>query len=302
MMENDRKIVGHIDQPVYYVQPFEGDEIDLVDLWIIATNYKKTFLVSAFVLVIVSLIAITIKFEPLFSFKSIVELESVASEFRFAESPASFITRVEFSILPRMLDQTTDEALLDRINSVKLSNPKDTNLILLDNVIPSDQEKEYADFHQKLIDEILANEDLRLLSVRQKIQTEILSTEQKINNLNVNLEVLERKFELRTASLKAEFDEPDRLLADLEKEIRVEKNPLRIELKLLSSRASALELQKEMLVPTIILQSAMSDKPEGRSRVKLTVLAVFMSLFLALFVTMGVVFSQKVKQRRAGEG
>ena len=105
--------------------------------------------------------------------------------------------------MPRMLDQTTDEALLDRINSVKLSNPKDTNLILLDNVIPSDQEKEYADFHQKLIDEILANEDLRLLSVRQKIQTEILSTEQKINNLNVNLEVLERKFELRTASLKS---------------------------------------------------------------------------------------------------
>lgn len=301
-MDKNGKMVGHIDQPVYYVQPFQGDEIDLVDLWIIATNYKKIFLVSAFVLVTFSLIAVTIKFTPAYPFKSILELRSVPGEIGFAKSSASLIARTELSILPRMKAQTTDESLLEKIDSVKLSNPTGTGLILVDNLVLSGQEKAYADFHQKLLDEIIAGEVQRLLPVRQKMQTESLLIVQRINNIKADLSVLDREFEVRTASINAQFEEPDQSLKDLEKKIRVEKSPLQIDMELLSSQLSEIELQKKMLLPSIVLQSVMSDEPKGLSIVVVFVLAIFMSLFLALFVTMGVIFSQKVKQRRAGEG
>ena len=300
-MDGNKREVMPVDQPVYYVQQAADDEIDLVDLWIALTAYGKSFMLTALVFSVIGIVAVGLLHHDKYPLRSIIDMDSLVNQVGFNDSPSALITRIKLGILPRLKLHAANEEFSAGIDALKFSVPKQTNMIVLESITNQQDIEFYTTIHGQLIDEVVRNLETRALSVKKSLQKEIALKETQINDLKRESVLLNQEIQDR-AAISNELQISDAGLDHLKNEVELRESVLQKEMKLIVSELSELELRLAGLVPNIVLQASISDERSGMSAKLAYVLVVFVSLFLSLFVTLGRIFAQKVKQRRAGEG
>ena len=303
-MGHDKNLEPLAPPPVYYVQPSESDEIDLVDLWITLSRHKKSFLTSALLLMAIGVLFVTLFYQEKYLLRSIIEIESVRIYDRpmQIDTPESIINRFEVAILPELVKSNLDNPVSGLLAATKASNPKDSKLVVIENKVPLSQQEIFTGFHDQLISEIFSDLDRKVSFAKNKLRTEIALNNNKIEEIRVNTKILDQELEERSSIIRQTSESPELLLRSLENEIAFKKQVIEKEIELLSSRVNQLLYELKHSGPRVLKRGSLAIKPSGLSRIGAYLLVIVGSLFLAFFVTVGVIFLQKVKQRRASEG
>jgi len=164
-------------QSVYpsYINAYSvDDEISLVDLWIALLKLKKVFIVSFVLLLAMGLIVVTLFKTDKYNMTSTisigqVKIDGVVSKL---QPPEAVLSKINISILPSSTRYTAENKNIS-IFKTNIKNPKNTNLIVIENRVNDGNQDVFTKFQQSIVDTVLA-EHLELSRVlNSKLQQEI---------------------------------------------------------------------------------------------------------------------------------
>lgn len=327
-------------QPIYpqYLSGYERqDEINLVDLWIALLAFKRVFLLSLFVLIVLGIIAVTLLIAPKHTMSTVLGIARYNDE--TIETPAAVINRINVLILPDL----TKKLIVDNKMGVfltKVSNPKDTNLILIENKVAKENEALFSEFQTEIglsvIDahRILLvdfNADLRRrISLEQGVgeleplsfndyinnyetgmQSSIELVKDRINELysnNRTIQSIANQSKIASLQLLVQMSDNNQKIADLiskqlmlEQELSMKFSGYNLEFMQKQKIIIDLEKQVQTELTRISGSGKLSLAPVGLSPNKAYVIVIFLSLFLAFAVTLIAMFRAKVLKRLSEE-
>jgi len=162
------------------------DEISLIDLWIAILRFKRIFLISFLVLLVLAVIVITVFKSNSYDMTTTLSIGQIekGDEIKELQSPSAVINRINISLLPKLTMETVEKHEIG-IFKTSVSNPKGTNLITIRNKVKDSKQELMAKF-QSMITEAILKEHLELsqvlnASMRQELESEKLALQELKN-------------------------------------------------------------------------------------------------------------------------
>jgi len=143
--------------PLQYVTGYAAeDEISLVDLWITLARFKKVFLVSLSLLVVIGWVQVALSLAEKYSMSSIIEPGRIMQgDTRVpVETPTALVNRLNTSILPEVTRQYADKHGLP-LFTTSVANPGGTNLVIIENTVDENSRSVIADFQREVVSHII---------------------------------------------------------------------------------------------------------------------------------------------------
>lgn len=293
---------GKIDPsyPAVYINQWQEDEIDLVDLWIVMWSYRRLFLSSAILVVVIGILCFELLYtaKPTSTVRSIIEIESVLSGQRriLAIEPDVLINRIEYSKLPQFSSRVEFEQIKPVIMSTTVSRIKrGSNIVEIVSEASAGDVGDLSRFQGQLVDAILLDVKKASEKVSAGVNDTLYSLKTSIVQLRRNVAELERDL-IKEANRNVASN---KLVLD---NIAARKTSLETEIGILTERIENMELTRSNAGSLVLLKAGVSVNPPRFSKRIAYPMILMLSLLVALFITMGVIFARKVKERMAAEG
>ncbi|MFT6371397.1 MAG: hypothetical protein ACJAZT_000124 [Gammaproteobacteria bacterium] len=318
-------------QAIYpqYINTYEQqDEISLVDLWIALLKFKKVYLWSFIFSIMVGISAVTLLSTPKYTMTTTLKIADY--NLTPIESPELVISRINSLILPEMA-RAALKANIRASFKADVSNPKGTNLIVIESKVLKNQVDVYSDFHSRLGARIInAHQDL-LFKRNSDLRKQIV-IEEKFSLEPLALDAYMKKFHSELTTSINQLDNTIKSLTDKKVQEQSKTDPEALaRMMLINQEAGILIDQKISLVKSvtvyynqymaksekgertllelkdkfqnelsnIITQSEVSREPINRSKSVLYFIVILLSLFLAFAFTLIAMFRAKVIERLA---
>jgi hypothetical protein len=294
---DENSVTSERPHPVVYTNPLQDDEIDLVDLWIVMWSYRKLFLSSVILVAVVGILCFELAYDPksMSTVHSILEIESFIDDGKRISivDPDVLIKRIEYSKLPRFSSLGEFEQIKPLIMATSISRiKKGSGIVEIVTKVPAGEIADSSRFHGQLVDEILLELKESAELIKVGIQDNLFSAKRSIVNLRGLIIALEQDLPDGTDSQVASNQ-------SLQDEITLRKANIQSEIDILTERVKYLELSLSNTGSLVLLKAGVSGNPTGVAKPVAYSIILMLSLFLALFLTMGVIFARKVKERMA---
>ncbi len=138
--------------PYINAYPVE-DEINLVDIWIALLNYKRVFLGSLLLLLVAGFIIVGVFKMDKYNMTTTISIGRL-NDGRALQTPSAALNMLNNAILPVLTMDTAGKSGLGLFKT-QASNPKDTNLIVLENKVSSSNQEALAGFQNAVAEKIL---------------------------------------------------------------------------------------------------------------------------------------------------
>jgi len=167
------------------------DEISLIDLWISLLRFKRVFLISFIMLLIVAVLVITVFKSDSFNMTTTLSIGQTekGGEIKELQSPSTVINRINFSLLPKLTIEFTEKHEIG-IFKTSVNNPKNTNLITISNNVKDSNQELISQFQSTIVEATLS-EHLELsqvlnVSLRQELESKKLALQELKNPLELD--------------------------------------------------------------------------------------------------------------------
>ncbi len=203
--------------PVYppYINAYAvEDEISLVDIWIALVAFKKVFLFSLAVTLMVGFLIVTVFITDKYEMNTTISIGKYerGELIELLESPAAVLNKTNLVLLPALTRTVALENQMELFET-DVSNPKDTGLIQISNRVIDSSRQVMADFQQAIADAVLA-EHLELSRVLNSAIEGTLAAEQLAQQKLKDPRELVRLTHYESVSLEEERMELQKLTDD----------------------------------------------------------------------------------------
>jgi len=286
-----------------YVTQIPEDEIDLVDLWIVMWSYRKLFLSSTILAVVVGILYLELVYytKPTSTVRSIIEIESIIDEgerISIVDSDV-LIDRIKYGKLPRFSTLSEFEQIKPFIMQTRVSprkrvslEKKGSDIVEIVTKVPTGEIADSSRFHGQLADEILQELNKSAELIKIGIHNNIFAAKSRIVNLKGSIIGLEQDL-LDGANSQGASNQL------LKAHIELRKANIQSEIDILTERIEYLELTLSNTRSHVLLKAGVSESSKGLAKPVAYAMVLILSVFLALFLTMVVIFARKVKDRMA---
>jgi hypothetical protein len=285
---------------VGYTNQLRDDEIDLVDLWIVMWSYRKLILSSVILVAVVGILyfefAYKAKPSSTSTVRSLIEIESIVTNGKRIPVlvPDVLMKRIEFTILPKLSSLSEFEHIKQLIMTTQVSG---SSLVEIVNKTPDEDVVDISQFHDQLVNDILLELEKSAALLPDDVHDALFSAKNKIISLKELIYDLEQEL-FNRANSQATSDQPFQV------DIALRKVDIQSQIDLLTKRILFLESKSSNTGSLVLLRAEVSRNPTPPGLAKPVVysMILMLSIFLGLFLTMGVIFARKVKERMAVEG
>lgn len=175
-MTQENKIKNRqLTYPQYIDTYVQQDEISLVDLWITLLKFKRVFVKSLIVMLIVGAVVMSIVTEEKYTMNSIISIGKNFRTNQLIESPESVINRANLLLITEIAQKISENNDIGFFTT-NISNPKKTRLIVIENQVTKENRKIIAQFQTQLIERIVSIHD-KLFKTTNTTAQELLSRE-----------------------------------------------------------------------------------------------------------------------------
>lgn len=175
-MTQENKIKNRqLTYPQYIDTYVQQDEISLVDLWITLLKFKRVFVKSLIVMLIVGAVVMSIVTEEKYTMNSIISIGKNFRTNQLIESPESVINRANLLLITEIAQKISENNDIGFFTT-NISNPKKTRLIVIENQVTKENRKIIAQFQTQLIERIVSIHD-KLFKTTNTTAQELLSKE-----------------------------------------------------------------------------------------------------------------------------
>ena len=279
-----------------YVEQRPEDEIDLVDLWIVMWSHRKLFLSSAILVVVIGILCFELFYSPksISTVRSIIEIESIILDGNRISilDPGVLTKRIEIAKLPRFSSLSEFQQIKPSILTTTAS--PGSNIVEIGSKLPTGDMVDLSRFHGQLVDEILMELNASAQLLKAGIQESLFSVKSRIVSLKGMLITLEQG-----SSDGVNSGETSNRLK--QEEIALRRSNFESEIEILTERMKYLETTLSKTGSRVLLKAGVQENSKGLAKPVAYTMILILSLILALFVTMGVIFARKVKERMATE-
>lgn len=203
-------------QPIpQYVYVNQDDEINLVDIWVAFSQYRKTFF-TFFIIVALSGIAFALlTYQEKYALVTTIQIGSVEKENeRVAiESPESLLSKINNSIVPGFTHQWLLENNQKNLFATDVSNPKASDIVLISNKVKENDIELFSGFQTGLAKIIIEDHVSLIKSLQAGLISNLEIAQLKLEELknpltlNIKLKASEIKLEAENNKLKKLKDE-----------------------------------------------------------------------------------------------
>lgn len=211
-------------QPIYtqYLSaPYQEDEINLVDVWISISKYKKTFFTSTLTALVIGTLFAFFVFNEKYTLTSAVQIGSFNfnGQIKQIELTESLESKLVNILIPNVTNQWLKENPDSEKFKTSVSIAKSSDVVLVQHKIKNSQIEQFTQIQKMIttsvienhnekiklhqadllaelkleqlkLDELLDNQTLELLLGKEKLI--ILTEQNKLKNMQDNLEILEQ--------------------------------------------------------------------------------------------------------------
>jgi hypothetical protein len=294
---NENPAKSESSYPAGYAKQWRDDEIDLVDLWIVMWSYRKLFISSVILVSAIGILCFELLYDskPASKVRSVIEIESIIIDGRrmLVVDPDVLIKRIEFAMLSRISSLNEFEQNKSLIMATKVSRiSKDSDIVEIVSMVPARDLADLLPFHGQLVDEIMLELKKSAELLTAGVHDTLFSVKSRIVNLNG----------LRIALEQEQLGEVNSQITpnqSLQNKIALSKANIQSEIDILIERVKYLELSLSNEGAHVLLKAGVSSNSKRFTKPVAYTMIFIMSLLLALFLTMGVIFARKVKERMA---
>lgn len=190
-------------------------EINLVELWISVRPYKKQFSL-VFVSIFLALLALAYTtYEQTYSLVTTMQIGTIEKDDAVLpiESPDTFLSKINNSIIPGYTHEWSrkNNHMGELLTTV--TNPNNTNIILLSNKVTKDSADTISDFQKELAEAIKSDHKSIANVLRLSIQSELTLARLELNKLknpvylDYNVKTIEARLAEEETKLKKLEDE-----------------------------------------------------------------------------------------------
>jgi hypothetical protein len=214
------------------------------------------------------------------------------------------IKRIELVMLPRISSLSQFEQIKPLIMATKISRVRtsevrgkreDSNIVEIVSKVPAREVDDLSRFHDLLVDEVVQELKKSAGLLTAGVRDTLISVKSRIVNLEGLIIALEQGL-LDEVNSQVTSDQ------SLQNEIALKKANIQSEINLLTERIKYLELSLSNEGSHVLLKAGVSSETRGSKKPVAYVVIFMLSVLLALFLTMVVIFARKVKDRMAAEG
>lgn len=300
--KNDNPVTIEPSYPAGYIIQGREDEIDLVDLWIVMWSYRKLSLSSAILFIMIGILCFEIFYNstPTSSVRSIIEMETIIDDGKRIPivDPDILSKRIEYNKLIRFSSRSEFEKIKPLILATSATPiGQGSPLVeIVSKVPPTGDITLLSRFHDQLLDEIL----LELKSSAESLRTGdantiLLSLKSSIANLNGLMLILEQDLAGGGGSQVTSNQ-------SMRDQIALRKANIESEINILTERMEYLNFPLSNMESQVLLKANVSEESKGLNKTFAYLMIVMLSLILALFLVMSVIFTRKIKERIAAGG
>lgn len=213
MNEKTRELLA-TQLPVYGYAPQE-DEINLIDLWITLSHYRKLFFMMASIILLLGTVYTLFVFKEKYEIVSMIQIGTVEQENNRIplESADSLISKINHSIVPGYTVQWMSEQGRKTAFKTIISNPKGSETVVISNKIKHNERELYTDFQQGLV-RIITEDHRRMIdSLQAGIISSLEIAQLKLDELQNPL-TLDIKLKANEIKLEEEKNKLNKLQDD----------------------------------------------------------------------------------------
>jgi hypothetical protein len=236
--------------------------------------------------------------KPTSTVRSVIEIESIIidGEQLLVVNPDALIKRIEYLILPRISSLSEFEQIKPLMMATRASRiSKGSNIVEIVSKVPAGGISNLSRFHGQLLDDIQLELKKSALLLTADVHDTLFLAKSRIVNLKGLMIALEQDL------LNGDNSQvtSSQLLKD---EIELKKGNIQSEIDILTERIKYLELTLSNTGSLVLLQAGVSSNSSKLTKPVAYSIILILSFLLALFLTMGVIFTRKVKERMATGG
>lgn len=161
--------------PIHY-HSIEEEDINLIDIWITLSRYKKAFLASFIAILAFGLAAVLGTLKTTYSLETVIQVGTMDNESGPIpiESPEALLTKIERSILPSATEAWAAENNIGLFTTT-VSNPKGTDIIIIENTVIQNDIPLYQGFHESIVATVISQHQALLSSLTAQMRNRLKS-------------------------------------------------------------------------------------------------------------------------------
>jgi len=272
----------------------QGDEIDLIDLFLFFWMRRKLFLSAAVLIAVVGIIG----FEVLNKSKSVSIVQSVVEVRRSVKgapvvTPQALAKRVDYVDLPQFSSAPEYASIRSHILSTTSEPIANTDMIEITSVVPNSVSADVVKFHERLVERISADVTFPSIPIAEDISDRLAALKESIAQLQ---EMIKKQGQQMSPGEKSQSPSNKAFLQQLTRQgndLKREQNALSVKFSSLVSVLSNNQLR-------ILARGRVSTKAVGMTTSKAYAMIIMLAVFGAIFIIAGTAFVAKVRERMAG--
>jgi len=162
-------------QPYYAQAPYEEDEINLVDLWVVLSSYKVRFFKTFIVVALLAACYVSFFHKTSFEMTTTIQIgtyTSTTGEIAI-ETPEALLSKVLNSIEPIYTNQWKLEKSYEKIVKTNITNPKGSNIIVIKNKVTSEEIELFDDFQLQLAEKVVLDHQNIIVSLQANLLSDL---------------------------------------------------------------------------------------------------------------------------------
>lgn len=243
----------------FYSLPAD-DELNLVDIWIALRQYRGLFWKSFILLSVIALLLGVFVKSDKYEITTTIQIGTVTSGNTTLpiEAPQNLLTKINESILPALTKEFTETH--DGLGVVKtaVSNPANTNLIVIKNKAKEVQWALYGGFQEALSAQAVANHEKIISTLKSELELELnieqLALKQLEDPLSLKAKLTEQSLSLETEKINLKKLEDEEFFGIVKREhlnqldvARNEVNSINAKKQIILARVEQLDSSSEGL-------------------------------------------------------
>lgn len=202
--------------PPYYMQAqYDGDEINLVDLWITLKAYKKQFFIYFTIVFLLAIALLLTQYKTKYELISSLQIGSIKLEgsIRLIDSLEATKSKLINVFIPIITKQLVTERNLKKHFKTSVSSDKGSDVILLKNKVSDEDVLMFSDYQKKILSLIISDHDKKLKLTQTKntrdLKNKELSLSQLKKPLTLEIRIKEQDIEIKNNKAGVKFLQED---------------------------------------------------------------------------------------------
>ncbi len=255
--------------PPQYISAYPvDDEISLVDIWITLARFRHWFFVSFLLFAVPGLLFAGLWLEEKYQMSSVISpgIITLDNGREPIESPASVVAEINRSILPELTKSYAGSHGLGLFNT-SVSNPRGTNLIIIENKVTEESRAAIEDFQRKIVSQIVENHKKLFDALNVSLKRQIAQESKQLSELTNPLK-LSKLTESQRLSLQIENQALAKLMDSKVQESNLQ--AIRDKIKINDDSIRALSQQNDALLEQASLNgNGAPSKDKGDVRINI---------------------------------